>query len=88
MKTEQRKTFTRAEVLAAVAGVYRVELDQHHSYAEQAQTAAERGEAAEYARWDEKAVQQESILKAVCRVAAALDISETELSKAASKKGT
>lgn len=83
MKSEQRTTFTHEEVLTAVAGVYRAELEQYHSLAVRAQEAAERGEAAEYVRYDEMAVQQESILGVVRRVAAALGLSDEELNAAA-----
>lgn len=88
MAKKQSKTFTREEVVAAVADAYRREQDKYHRLAQRAQEAWGRGEEALYTMRDDEAVRQECALNAVRRVADALGIPEEELNIAAnSEKG-
>ena len=89
MKKNRRKkepvkdTFTRAEILTAVAGVYRREQEEYHRLAERAREASYRGEAALYSLCDELAEKQRGIVNTVQRVAGALGLSDEELNAAA-----
>ena len=78
-----KSDYMGAEVLAAVAGVYRREQEEYHRLAEKARMASERGEAALYTLCDEEAEKQRLAVDAVRRVADALDIGEQELNVAA-----
>ena len=82
MKSE----YTRAEVLAAVAGAYRKEQAEYHRLTEKARAASERGEAALYVLCDEEAEKQRIAVDAVRRVADALYIGEVELNVAANSE--
>ena len=85
MKTEQKKRLTRAEVVEAVAGVFRLERDQYHHMALKLQDAAREGEAAAYTTYEKAARDCEISMKAVERVAAALGITINELAEAANR---
>ena len=83
-KSNQKKQrYTRTEIVAAVAGVYRAERAIYRHLAERTQEAARLGNAAEYAVYDEEATKQEGAVKAVQRVADALGIGAEELNLAA-----
>lgn len=82
-KEPVKEFFTRAEILTAVAGVYRREQDEYHRLAERAREASYRGEAALYVQCDELAEKQRGIVSAVRRVADALGLSNEELNVAA-----
>ena len=86
MKTEQKRTFTREEVLTAVADVYRREQAEHHRLAERAQEALRKGEATLYSLCDDEARCQQFVLAAVRRVSDALGLSDEELNAAANSK--
>ena len=88
MKKKQSKApvkefFTRAEILTAVADVYRREQEQYHWMAEQAQAALENGEAADYASMDRQARTQEKLLEGIRKAVGTLGIPLTELNAAA-----
>ena len=84
---QQKQRFTREEIVAAVAGIYRAERAIYRHLAERTRDAAQRGNAAEYAVYDEEATKQEIAVKAVKRVAAALGIGAEELNLAAADDG-
>ena len=84
---QQKQRYTRTEIVAAVAGVYRAERTTYRRLAERTQEAARLGNAAEYAVYDEEATKQEVAVKAVQRVAAALGIGAEELNLAAVDDG-
>lgn len=83
VKEPVKEVFTRAEVLAAVAGVYAREQEEYHRMAERAREASYRGEAALYVQCDELAEKQRGIVAAVRRVSGALGLSDEELNTAA-----
>ena len=84
---QQKQRYTRAEIVAAVAGVYRAERTTYRRLAERTQEAARLGNAAEYAVYDEDATRQGIAIKTVKRVARALGIDDTELNLAAVDDG-
>ena len=82
-KEPVKEFFTRAEILTAVAGVYRREQEQYHWMAEQAQAALSNGEAADYASMDRQARTQEKLLEGIRKAVSAMGIALTELNAAA-----
>ena len=82
-KEPVKDTFTRAEILTAVAGVYRREQEEYHRLAERAREALDNGEAALYSLCDDEAQRQQFVIRVVQRVAGALGLSDEELNAAA-----
>ena len=80
MKTEQRKqSFTREEVVAALAEPYRAEQEKYQELARDTRLAAHAGEAAEYDRLDAAAKVQEWRMNAMMKMVDALGIETAEL---------
>ena len=79
MKTEQRKqSFTRAEVVAALAEPYRAEQEKSEELARETRLAAHAGEAAEYSRLDAAFLRQQDRMDAMIKMVSALDIEQSE----------
>ena len=79
MRTEQRKQrFSRREIIAAMAGAYRVEQWRLQELAQSTERAAQQGEAAEYTRLDEAYLLQQKCMTAMMTMVAALGIESEE----------